>query len=129
MDPRSEIDRQTPHESRRPGKIRSSCDGFECRQLSSAKLNPNLRYSIHTPASSAFRELNTNLLGTMKHFHLRRFSLSAALRSVLVRCADECTEQRMRLERLRFEFRMKLASDEVRMIRQFYHLDVGCIGR
>src|SRR5215472_10974670 len=35
----------------------------------------------------------------------------------------------MRLERLRLEFRMELAPNEVRMIRQFHHLHVSAIGR
>src|SRR5437667_7230979 len=34
----------------------------------------------------------------------------------------------MRLQRLRFEFRMELAADEMWMVRQLDHLDVSSVG-
>ena len=43
--------------------------------------------------------------------------------------ADERREQRMRRQRLRFEFRMKLAADEPRMIRRFDNFDVNAVRR
>ena len=43
--------------------------------------------------------------------------------------AHERLEQRMRLERLRLELGMELASDEVRMIGNFDHLDVSSVRR
>src|SRR5258708_26304538 len=64
----------------------------------------------------------------MKHFHVRRFLSCAALRSMLIGSTYKCTEQWMRLQRLRLEFRMKLASDEVWMIGQLHHLHVSAVG-
>ena len=65
----------------------------------------------------------------MKHFDFRRCLLRAALQPVLVRGANKCLEHGMRLERLRLELGMELASDEVRMVFDFHHLDVGPVGR
>ncbi len=51
---------------------------------------------------------------------------------VLQRCADEGCKQRMRLQWLGFEFRMKLAAEEPRMVRRFdnFHVIlVGCASR
>src|SRR5581483_5926780 len=64
----------------------------------------------------------------MEHFYLGCRFFRAALQSMLVRCAYERREHRLRLERLRFEFWMELAANEVRMIRQFHHLDVSAVG-
>src|ERR1700679_4390999 len=65
----------------------------------------------------------------MKHFDRRYFFFRTPLTAMLVRRRNECTEQRMRLQRLRFEFGMKLASDEMRMAGQLNHLYVGAIRR
>ncbi len=65
----------------------------------------------------------------MEHLHLDRLLLGLALQPVLIRRPDKRAEQRMRLQRLRLEFRMELAADEMRMIGQLYHLDVGPIRR
>ena len=48
---------------------------------------------------------------------------------MLQRGAEKRGEQRMRLQRLRFEFGMELASQIPRMIRQFADLDVHAVGR
>src|SRR5882672_9306733 len=65
----------------------------------------------------------------MKHLYRRRLFLRPTLRAELVRCRDERTEQRMRLQRLRLELRMELATDKMGMVRQFDHLDVSPVGR
>src|SRR5690242_1143377 len=57
------------------------------------------------------------------HFHLPR----TALASILVRRLDEFPEERLRVERLRFELRMELAAQEIRMVPDFYDLDVSSI--
>src|SRR5258708_35069994 len=59
----------------------------------------------------------------------RSLSLGPPLRTMLVRCRNERTEQRMRLQRLRLELGMELAADEMRMIRQSHHLYVSTVGR
>ena len=41
--------------------------------------------------------------------------------------ADECAEQRMRLERLRFELGMELAAEVPRMIRDLADLDIHAV--
>src|SRR5579871_5831210 len=43
--------------------------------------------------------------------------------------ADERAEERMRLQRLRFEFRVELASEEPRMVRHFHDFNVHTIRR
>src|ERR1700691_2446294 len=48
---------------------------------------------------------------------------------MLIRRGDKRAEQRMRLQRLRLELGMELASDEMRMIRQFHHLNVCAVRR
>src|SRR5215471_9650383 len=48
--------------------------------------------------------------------------------AVRQRRADECPEQRVRLQRLGFEFGMKLAAQIPGMIRQFANLDIHAIG-
>ena len=65
----------------------------------------------------------------MEHLDLRGGFVRAPLQAIFVRRADERLEQRMRLERLRLEFRMELAADEIRMVGDLHHLDVGAIGR
>src|SRR3984885_6811947 len=69
--------------------------------------------------------LDSHFLRTVEHLDSRRFFLCAPLHSILIRCANECAEQRMWLEWLRLELRMELAADEMRMVRQFDHLHVG----
>ena len=63
----------------------------------------------------------------MKHLNLRRLFFRAAPLSVLVRRADERSEQRMRFKWLRLELGMELTSDEVRMVGQLHHLDVRAV--
>src|SRR5271167_1116046 len=70
-----------------------------------------------------------NFLRAMEDFQRCRLFLRPPLRAVLIRRRNECAEQRMRLQRLRLELRMKLASDEMWMVEQFDHLDVGAIRR
>src|SRR5437870_644370 len=69
-----------------------------------------------------------NALAAQEHFDFRGLFIRAALHAVLVRSADECLEQRMRLERLRLELRVELAADEVGVIGNFDHLHVGAVG-
>src|SRR5579872_3281943 len=63
----------------------------------------------------------------MKHLDLGDLFLRVPLLAVFVRGSDKGLEQRMRLERLRLELRMELASDEVLMIGQFHHFYVSPI--
>lgn len=65
----------------------------------------------------------------MEHLQLSGFFLHAPLVSVVVGCADKASKQRMRLEWLRLELWVELASDEVGMVRKFDHLDVSTVGR
>src|SRR5215467_2945469 len=67
-------------------------------------------------------------LGPMEHLDFDCLFLGPTLLAICIRRAHEGAEQRVRLERLRLEFRMELASDEVRMVRQLHHLDIGPIG-
>src|SRR5271157_1600199 len=69
----------------------------------------------------------SNFLRPMEHFHLGRLFLRAPFQSVLIRCAHERAEQRVRLQRLRFEFRMKLARNEIRMVGQLDHFHIRSI--
>ena len=68
-----------------------------------------------------------DLLRTVKHFYLSRSFLRATFQSILVSRAHKGAKQGMRLERLRFELGMKLTSNEMRMIGQFNHFDVGSV--
>ena len=65
----------------------------------------------------------------MKHFHLSRHFLRPPFQPVLVSSPNESLEQRMRLQRLRFELRMELASDEMRMVRKLNHLHISSVRR
>src|SRR5215472_1805129 len=67
--------------------------------------NPKLEAAL--PPSHLFRP--------MEQFNLSRFFFGALLEPVLVRCTDEGLEQRVRLKRLRLEFWVELATDEVWM--------------
>ena len=71
----------------------------------------------------------SNLLRPVEHFHFRGCFFRAPLEARFVSCTHKGSKQRMRLERLRFEFRVELAADEVRMIGKFDHLNVSSIGR
>ena len=55
----------------------------------------------------------------MKHFNVGRLLVLAPFLPVLISRAHKGFEQRMRLQRLRLELRMELASDEVRVVGQF----------
>src|ERR1700686_5813526 len=59
-----------------------------------------------------------DLGGTLLHF---------LLPSVLIRSAHERLKQRMRLQRLRFEFRMELTPNEKRMTRNLHDLNVSAV--
>src|SRR5712692_4322569 len=63
----------------------------------------------------------------MEHFNGARLSRQPPLQPVRIRRTDEFLEQRMRLQRLRLELGMELASDEVRVIGQLNHFDVGSV--
>src|SRR5258708_99524 len=64
-----------------------------------------------------------------KHLHIFRALGIAPLLAVLVARFDERAEQRMRLQRLGLEFRMELAAQEIRMIRNLNNPNIYCIGR
>src|SRR4051794_1834308 len=68
-------------------------------------------------------------LRPMKHLYLDGFFLGPPPLPILVRCSHKCPKQRMRLERLRLELGMELATDKMRMIRQFHHLHISPVGR
>src|SRR5437899_662021 len=74
-----------------------------------------------TAASSFFRP--------MKLLQLRRLLFMLAVQPVFIRGADKAGKQRMRLQGLRLEFRMKLAPDEMRMAGDLHHLHVSAVGR
>src|SRR6266446_322115 len=63
-----------------------------------------------------------------EHLDLGGAFLLFLLPLVFIRSAHERLEQRMRLQRLRLEFRMELASDKKRMTRNLYHLNVSAVG-
>ena len=71
----------------------------------------------------------SDLFRTMKHFNRRNFFFRAPLPAMLVSGSNKPAEQWMRLQRLRLELWMKLAADEMRMIRQFPHLDISTVRR
>src|SRR5689334_15812882 len=52
-----------------------------------------------------------------------------AFHTLLVRGADECLEERVRLHRLGLEFRMELAAQEPGVVRDFADLDIGVVRR
>src|SRR5208337_697829 len=62
-----------------------------------------------------------------EHLHFGRVFLLFLFLPVFVRSAHERLKQRMRLQRLRFEFGMKLASDEERMTGNFDHFNVSAV--
>src|SRR5262249_24354991 len=64
----------------------------------------------------------------MEHLDLSGRLLRLAFAAALIGSAEECAEQRMRLERLRFELWMELAANKVRMVSQFDHLDISPLG-
>src|ERR1700716_3639242 len=66
--------------------------------------------------------------GAQKHFDHRSIFLLFLFLPVLVRSADEFFKQRMRLQRLRLEFGMELASQGKRMARNFNHLYISTVG-
>src|SRR3984957_14268634 len=81
-------------------------------------------------AVSAFEEnLDPHSFRAVEHFYCCRFLLGTPFQPMLIRGPHKPAEQRMRLQRLRLEFRMKLAADEVRMIGEFHHLNVSPVQR
>src|SRR5215471_1828338 len=72
--------------------------------------------------------MSANFFWPQEHLDLRRFFLRDPLQALLICRGDKRPEQRVRLQRLRLELRVKLAPDEVRMVRQFNHFDVGSVG-
>src|ERR1035441_9041214 len=59
---------------------------------------------------------------------VRVSGLALALASIFQAGANECGEQRMRCERLRFEFRMELDADEPGMVGHLDDFDVDAVG-
>src|SRR5215510_2399873 len=57
------------------------------------------------------------------------FTVLRANHPMLVRSCDERCEQRMRCKRFRLEFRMELAAQKPRMIREFHDLDEVLVER
>src|SRR5882724_11222287 len=84
------------------------------------------------PHPSTFQELqlsavnlpSSHFLRPQEHLDLSRFFFCLALLPVLVSRPDKRLEQRMRLQRLRLELRMKLAPNKMRMPRNLHHLNV-----
>src|SRR5437764_13495006 len=66
-------------------------------------------------------------LGAVKHFQFIPHFAFAALQSILIRCFDERTEERMRLQGLGLEFRLELAAQEVGMIGTLHDLYVVAV--
>src|ERR1700675_4959040 len=62
-----------------------------------------------------------------EHLDLSGVFLLFPLPSVFVRSAHKRLKQRMRLQRLRFEFRMELAPNKKRMPRNLDHLNVSAV--
>jgi len=65
----------------------------------------------------------------MEHLDLGCYFVRTALKATLVSGSHKSSEQGMRLKWLRFELRVELAADEMRMIGQFDHLHVGTVRR
>src|SRR5437773_10320639 len=70
-----------------------------------------------------------HFLWPMEHLQLSGFFLRTPLAPVVICRTYECPTQRMGLEWLRFELRMKLAADEMGMVGQFDHFDVRAVRR
>src|SRR3984885_2189767 len=66
-------------------------------------------------------------VGSFRCSHPRFHRTRVMVPAVFVARTDERSEKRMRRERLRFEFRMKLNADEPGMIVQFDDLDVNAV--
>src|SRR5437016_4853794 len=69
-----------------------------------------------------------NTFWTMKHFKFFMKAAFTARAAILIGCLYERTEERMRLQRFRFEFGMELATQEIRMIGKFHDLDIRSVG-
>src|SRR6516165_6914652 len=67
------------------------------------------------------------LFGAKKLLDDRAFSHLPAADAMLIGRLDERREQWMRLERLRFEFRMELATEEEWMVRDLDNFNIGSI--
>src|SRR5580698_315366 len=78
--------------------------------------------------SVALLFLDSYFFRPVEHLYRRRLLVGSPFRAMLIRRAYECMKQRMRLERLRLEFRMELAADKMRMVGQLHHLHVSSIG-
>src|ERR1700675_3888843 len=70
---------------------------------------------------------SSHFVRSEEHLNLGGVFLLFLLLPVFVRSAHKCLKQRMRLQRLRFEFRMELASDKKRMTRNLDHLNVSAV--
>src|ERR1700747_1434008 len=64
----------------------------------------------------------------MEHFYCRDLFFSAPFQSIFVGGSNECAEQRMRLQWLRLELGMKLATNKVWMVREFHHFYISPVG-
>src|SRR5208283_206531 len=70
-----------------------------------------------------------HVLRPVEQLHFGCRFLRSPLQPVLVSRSHESLEQRMRLQRLGFELGMKLAPDEMRMVRKLHDLDIRSIRR
>src|SRR5208282_5963982 len=70
---------------------------------------------------------SSHILRPQEHLDLSGIFLVFIFLTVFVSSAHERLKQRMRLQRLRFEFRMELASDEKRMARNLDDLNVSAV--
>src|SRR4051812_15333000 len=73
--------------------------------------------------------LALNFFPAQEQLLIHRHLLFHHALALLVGCADEATEQRMRLQRLRLEFRMELTADKERVLGDLDHFDVGAVRR
>src|SRR5215813_15439587 len=88
-----------------------------------------VRSTVFSVSSVVSRLSAQHLLRAQEHLDFFSMFRRFACLSMFVSRAHKALEQRMGLERLRFEFWMELAADEMGVIRQFDHLDIRCIRR
>src|SRR5271165_6732382 len=71
----------------------------------------------------------TYVVRPMEHFLFNRCFLRAPLQPMLISRPYESLEQRMRLQRLRLELRMKLTTNIMRVVRKLDHLHISPVRR
>src|SRR5579863_8792653 len=96
--------------------MRWTCSSLSMTQGPAIKPNGESAPKRMEPSSIASREFDIPQQGA-RHAPL----------SILVSCRNERPEQRVRLERLRFELRMKLASKIPGVVFDFADLHVGAV--